>query len=68
MAYSMKDQIRTLGQLIQVSRDKKAVVAPASHAFAKPKPARFIINLSGATIYRLLQMGIFIYHKEGKEV
>lgn len=68
MIYSMKDKIKTLGQLIQASIDKKAVIVPASHAWQKPKPASVMIHLQGVVIHRLLQMGIFIYHKKEKEV
>lgn len=65
--YKMENRIRTLEQLIQAAMDKKAVVVPASHAWQKPKPASIIIHLQGTVIHRLLQMGIFIYHKKEKE-
>ena len=65
--YKMKNRIRTLEQLNQASIDKKAVVVPASHPWQKPKPASVIIRLQGVLIHRLLQMGIFIYHKKEKE-
>lgn len=59
-------KITTLGDLYELAVSKRSVVCPASHAFSKPKPAGFIINLPGSVIFNLFLSGMFLYEKKGK--
>lgn len=68
MAYGK--QIKTLEGLRRASLDRKSVIVPhAGHIrfgppWNKPKPAAFMINLSGHILVHLFSIGMYIYKKE----
>ena len=57
-------QIYSLEDLFGAMKEKKAIVTPALWLWRKPKPAAFIINLSGIIILDMITKGMFIYKKE----
>ena len=42
---------------------KKSVVCPNAHAWRKPHPAAFMINLPGVQLLRLFEGGMYVYNK-----
>lgn len=56
-------RITNLDELKLMVDGKKSVVCPTSCGFCRPKPAAFIINLSGAILLRLFNTGMYIYEK-----
>lgn len=60
-------RISGLYELESMAKAKKAVVVPGSSGFEKPKPAAFIINLSGAVLLRLFRMGVYLYTPKVKK-
>lgn len=55
-------RITSLGRLRDLAFAKRAVICPASPIFAgKPRPAAFMLNLSGGTLLRLMEKGLFLY-------
>ncbi len=63
----MPEIINDLYALSIAVDNKQSVYVPKSHAFLKPKPAAFIINLSGAILLRLFRTGMYVYEKQNKE-
>ncbi|HYF37537.1 MAG TPA: hypothetical protein VD994_19705 [Prosthecobacter sp.] len=57
----MDSKINTLSDLHAACEQRKAVVVPSHAAWKKPKPAVFIMNLSGSVLHRLMRAGMFIY-------
>ena len=57
-------RIESLAALESARRNRRAVICPSLRCFSKPKPAAFIINLSGEIILRLMEAGMFLYEKE----
>lgn len=63
-------QIKTLEGLRRAALDRKSVIVPnAEHVrfsppWNKPKPAAFMINLSGHILVHLFGIGMYIYKKE----
>ncbi len=43
---------------------KQAVIVPKDRCWDRPRPAAFVLNLSGAILIRLFQSGMFIYEKK----
>ncbi len=60
----MERPILTLAGLDYEVRHKYAVYVPTLGAWAKPKPAAVIINLPGALLVRLFDLGMYHYSKE----
>ena len=60
------DQISTLSHLMAAVQFKKAVIVPSSPGWSKPRPAAFMINLSGTILYKLFDLGMYIYKKKGE--
>lgn len=56
-------KLKTLEALVTL---RKAVHVPKSRAWCKPKPAAFMIQLSGSILLRLFDMGMFVYEKKEK--
>ncbi len=54
-------QIITLEGLNEAADKRQSVVCPKDRCWNRPKPARFVINLSGAVLLRLFNSGMFIY-------
>lgn len=63
-------QIKTLEGLRRAALDRKSVVVPRcaygrfGMPWGKPKPAAFMINLSGHMLVHLFNTGMYIYKKE----
>ena len=58
-------KINTLAQLSKAVSEKKAVICPMLEAFGKPKPAVFVLNMSGQMILRMILVGLYTYKKKG---
>ncbi len=57
-------QIKTLEKLRHAAYSHQSVVCPRHPCWAwPPKPARFMMNLSGEIILRLMRSGMFVYKK-----
>jgi len=56
-------QINTLQGLEWAVKRKKAVVVPESMAWRKPMPAAVLINLQGAQLLKLFDIGMYVYKK-----
>ena len=61
-----KQRIINLHQLRMAVDYKKAITCPKSLNYGKPMPAAFIINMSGAIIFRLFESGMYVYEKKTK--
>ena len=59
----MKIIVTTLEELDTARFFRLSVVCPTSRAWNKPKPAAFIMNLSGDIILKLIRRGLYIYEK-----
>ena len=62
-----KDQISTIAQLKEASDNKKSVVVPQSRAWCKPKPAAVMLHQQGASLFRLFELGMYIYNPNKEE-
>ncbi len=60
-------KIETLVELEAAADARRAVTVPASQCWAKPKPARFVLNLNGAVILRLFRSGMFLHESKTNE-
>lgn len=58
------NRIYSLMDLSEAVKNKQAVVIPELWLWRKPRPAAFVINLSGAIILNMINKGMFIYKKE----
>lgn len=56
-------QITSLDALSRLAEQKRAVVCPAAVGFKSPRPAQFVINMSGTMILRFMQSGLYLYEK-----
>ena len=56
-------KITSLSQLKMAANMKKSVWCPDVRYMNKPKPAAFVINMSGEIINRLLNSGMYLYKK-----
>jgi len=54
-------RITTVTALLNASRKRKAVVCPGGYFLPGPRPAAFVINMSGSVIQRTLAAGLFLY-------
>jgi hypothetical protein len=54
-------KIESLEALDEAVKARKAVVVPKYCCWDRPRPAAFVINLSGAVLLRLFQAGMFLY-------
>ena len=59
-------KISTLWQLHMAVKSKKAVVVPKGSNWSKPRPAAFMMNLPGAVLIRLFDLGMYIYKNPHK--
>lgn len=64
------DQVNTLHHLASLAADKRSVCAPGFRGlpFRKPKPAAFVINMSGQIILQLIASGLYVYEPKEKKV
>jgi hypothetical protein len=56
-------RVETLGQLYLARVKRQAIICPNHRAWKKPRPAAFMMNLSGEILYRLFAGGMYIYEK-----
>ena len=60
-------QVKTLEDLYELVKAKRAVIVPKSSAWSKrPHPAAFLLHQPGAVILTLFRMGMFVYEKKEK--
>lgn len=59
-------RIRTFEELAAMADERRSIVW---HPWKKPKPASFVMHMTGAVILKMLESGIYLYHKkeEGNE-
>ncbi len=62
----MEERINNLLALRIAVTNKRAVICPSSRCFRGPRPAAFMINLSGEILLRLFGGGMYIYKKKVK--
>ena len=55
------EQIKTLDDLCRAARDRRVVVGWGP--ICRPRPAVFVLNMIGSTIWMLIGRGMFIYEK-----
>ena len=56
-------QVRGLSHLMDLIDQRKAVFVPYSNAYNVPRPAAFMVNLSGRTLHWLMKAGMYVYKK-----
>ena len=56
-------RITTLKELRDLSNQHKSVYCPNTYAWRRPRPAAFMINLSGAILINLFESGMYEYVK-----
>ena len=61
------EQVMSLAQLKGLAMAKRSVVGDPTPV-KSPRPAAFIINMSGTTILRLLRHGLWVYEKGRRDV
>lgn len=64
--YTLGQKIVNLDMLMSAATLKLSVIVPKSMCWDKPRPAIFMINQIGGTLYRLFQSGMFVYVKKPK--
>jgi len=64
MGADKTQRIDTLEKLVAARWGRRAVICPSSYTFRKPKPAAFMIQLSGEILRRLMRDGMFIYESK----
>lgn len=56
--------VATLDGLEYAVKNRQSVFVPGSPVWGKPKPAAFMIHLSGVILYRLFNVGMYVYRKK----
>ena len=54
-------RINSLRALSVAAQSRRSVIVPGSRAWNMPRPAAFMIQLSGVVLFQLLRMGMYIY-------
>lgn len=54
-------RINTIEQISEAASKRQSLVVPTSICFCKPRPAAWIIHMSGYQICRLLSLGLYVY-------
>lgn len=61
-------RIRTLKELCDAAENRKSVTGwDGFPTHGKPKPAEFVIHMSGSHLLQCFVMGLYIYHPERKK-
>ena len=55
------EKIDSLLKIKELAKSRKAVVCPKQPGFIKPKPAAFVMSMTGHCIAGLLAKGLYIY-------
>jgi len=63
---ALRNQITSLEDLRRARSAKRAVHVPHSFTWARPRPAAFMIQLSGEILLRLFHTGMFLYVPQKK--
>ena len=58
-------QIKTLQALGRAANHRRSVICPAFRGLRRPKPAKFVLQMTGEMILRMLDKGLFLYEKRG---
>ncbi|NIA16412.1 MAG: hypothetical protein GWP08_20315 [Nitrospiraceae bacterium] len=59
-----KRRIIDLNALAYAAEDRRSLVCPTWRAWAKPKPAAFVFQLSAQLVRRMIRAGLYVYEKE----
>lgn len=59
-------RVLNLQALDALMRARRSVVCPTSPCWCRPRPAAFVIQLTGEIILRLIQAGLYVYEKPAK--
>jgi len=62
----LNDRIYSLHDLYETVQEHRAVYSKKQGMLRKPRPAAFVMNMSGTIIWNLIQSGLFVY-KKGEE-
>lgn len=57
-------RITKLEQIRDAAYARRSVVVPSAVVWAKPRPAAFMLNISGGQLLRLMERGMYLYAKE----
>ena len=57
----MKKKIDSLKKLYEARAAKRSVVVPAWNGFVTPRPAAFMMNLSGELLLRMFKSGMYLH-------
>ena len=57
-------RVKTLEQLDALAKERRSVVVPDCYCWFRPRPAAFVINLSGSVLVRLFSRGMYVYEKK----
>ncbi len=60
-------RIENLNELKNAVEHHKSVVCPDCPAWRKPRPAAFMMNMSGTILHRLFYAGMYYYNKTTTE-
>jgi len=59
-------KIECLQDLYDIRRFRRSVVVPAWSVWKDPKPAAFMMNLSGEILLRMFNKGMYLYEPKRK--
>lgn len=60
-------KVETLRELYELVQSKRSVWVPRAACFNKPRPAAFVINLSGSVLIDLFATGMYVYEANNKK-
>ena len=61
-----RERVTSLQRLCELAHEKKSVIVDGI-CWLKPKPAAFIVNMSGFLINQFIEAGMYVYEKEKKQ-
>lgn len=64
MSEKQPEQVTTLARLRDLAYAKRCVIVPQSPVWCKPRPAAFMLNVSGGVLLRLMERGMFVYTRK----
>lgn len=59
-------RVRSLGHLVALAQDRRAVISLTDGPIIKPKPAAFLLGWTGRMIFYAIQRGLYIYERKSK--
>ena len=60
-------QIKSLADLRAAAMAQWAVVVPSCINWSNPRPAGFMMNLQGNTLFNLFEKGMYVYTPKGQK-